>query len=226
MRTASLLLALVQALAAVNALEKLKRREDCGVPENRRRLKKTVASRAPRAGFLCRAALDEIAEQRGHLASFFVPLFPRAERLVVVLRKTNMHLALLQQVPEVLAGLAAVGVVIAGHDTRRHLNGFKLLLGGADHRKIRAFEEILAPMRHDLDEALRLELHQSIAIFRARGDALLPMLHRTHRSHAARLRRRNILAVIFLRQALAGEAPSGHAPQEQTAHGLGMAQGQ
>jgi hypothetical protein len=32
MRTASLLLALVQALAAVNALEKLKRREGCDVP--------------------------------------------------------------------------------------------------------------------------------------------------------------------------------------------------
>ena len=60
-----------------------------------------------RAEFLCRAALDEIAEQRGHLAGFFVPLFPRAERLVVVLRKQNMHLALLQQVPEVLAGILA-----------------------------------------------------------------------------------------------------------------------
>ena len=221
MRTDSLLLALVHALAAVNAVERLKRREDCGLSRKIAGSKKQLLC-APLAEFLCSAALDEIAEQRGHLTGFFVPLFPGAERLVIVLGKQNVHLALLQQAPEVLAGLAAVGVVIAGHDTRRYFDGFELLLGGADHRKIRAFEEILAPMRHDLDETLWLELHQSIAIFRARCNALFPVLHIAHCGHAARFRRGDELAVVFFGEALACKTSSGDAPKQKAANRLRM----
>ena len=40
-----------------------------------------------------RLALEEIAEQRRHLAGFLIPLFARTQGFIIVFRKQNMHFA-------------------------------------------------------------------------------------------------------------------------------------
>ena len=91
--------------------------------------------------------------------------------------------------------------------------------------QVGALEKVLAPVRHDGDETLGVHFHQCVAILRSCIDSFLPVLHLTDRSHAPLLRCRYVLAVIFFRQPLTRKAAAGHAPQQETANGLGMPQG-
>ena len=123
-------------------------------------------------------------------------------------------LLLQQAAKEALAGLTAMGIVISRHDARGNLDGLELLLGGADYRKIGALEKIVAPVGHDGDETLGLHLHQRVAILRPGFDALLPMFHFTHRSHAVLLCRGDVLAIVFSRQPLTRKTTPGDPPQQ------------
>ena len=66
----------------------------------------------------------------------------------------------------------------------------------------------------------------AVAVLGPRLDALFPVFHLTHRSHPALLRSSHVLAVILLRQSLAGEAAAGDAPEQKGAHGFRMTQGE
>src|SRR5262249_23546438 len=60
--------------------------------------------------------LDEIGEQRGHLARLLVPFLPRAQVHVVVLGKEHVHFGVGEQSAEILAGLSPMGVVVTWND--------------------------------------------------------------------------------------------------------------
>jgi hypothetical protein len=81
-------------------------------------------------------------------------------------------------------------------------------------------------MRHDGDEAVGLHAHEPLAVCRARFDAFFPVLHLAYGSHTARLCGGNVLTIILLSQALTREAPARHAPEQESANGIRMAQGE
>src|SRR5262249_25485900 len=93
----------------------------------------------------CRT-LNEIVEERGHLACFFIPFFPGAVWLIMVLGKKDIPLFFSNGATEFPAVLTALVVVVPSQNAGRHFNCFDFSLGATNNRQVGPFEKILPPV--------------------------------------------------------------------------------
>ena len=152
------------------------------------------------------------------LADLGVPVLDRSEIDVELLGKQVVQFAVADEPVRSLARLQPVRLVVAGNDAGRHRDRGEIALGRTDDRQVGAGEEIVAPVIHRRDETLRAHRHQLLAVRRVGGDAVAPVLLLADRRHPAGLCRRNVLAIVVLREPLRRERAAGHAPQHERPH--------
>src|SRR5262245_57960304 len=157
-------------------------------------------------------ALQKIEKHRSELTFAAVPFSERNLVQVRAGRHDVVNLAAGHQAPRVVAGPARVDAVVAGDDASRNAYGAQFGFRRADHRLVGAGDEVLAPVRHYGDEALRVHRHQARAVLGPHADALAEELRVAYRRHAAAFGKLDEVGVVLARQVLGRDAPAGHTP--------------
>src|SRR6266852_4012766 len=101
-----------------------------------------------RSGRLRLRAREEADKDRGHLGFLGGPILGRDEIDVEVAGKEIVQLAARDHAMRGLGDRVVVGLVVAGDDAGRNLDGIHDLLARADDRQLRALGELLAPALH------------------------------------------------------------------------------
>src|SRR5215470_5242463 len=94
--------------------------------------------------------------------------------------------------------------VVPGHDARRQLYRAQPTAVHTDDRQVSAVQEELAPAEHGFDELSHLYVQQTFAIVWHARAPLGVVRRLDDGSHPTRLRCRNVLPVVQLRQLLSG----------------------
>src|SRR6059036_3682297 len=102
-----------------------------------------------------RDSVQEVDEDRRQLSVLPVPLFD-GEVDLSVLRHQDVQLASGQEPARLLTHATRVRPVIAGNDAGRHRDRAEGFGAGSDDGKVAVPDEVLAPVGHDGDEAIRV----------------------------------------------------------------------